>query len=72
MHEAAVGEQARRRVADEATEADDESEIISVVGPPSIVGGCESEGVNYEQAVGRSGFNSEAETGIDTAGLLIC
>ena len=32
----------RRRVDDEGTEADDESEIISVGGPLSIVGGCES------------------------------
>ena len=31
----------RRRVDDEGTEADDESEIISVGGPLSIVGGCE-------------------------------
>ena len=33
----------RRRVDDEGTEADDESEIISVSGPLSIVGGCDSE-----------------------------
>ena len=31
----------RRGVDDEGTEADDESEIISVGGPLSIVGGCE-------------------------------
>ena len=30
---------ARRRVEDEVTEADDESEVISVGGPLSIVGG---------------------------------
>ena len=34
---------ARRRVDDEGTEADDESEIISVGGPVSLVGGCESQ-----------------------------
>ena len=33
----------RRRGDDEGTEADDESEIISVGGPLSIVGGCQSE-----------------------------
>ena len=33
---------ARRRVDDEGTEADDKSEIISVGGPLSIVGECES------------------------------
>ena len=33
----------RRRLDDQGTEADDESEIISVGGPLSIVGGCESE-----------------------------
>ena len=49
----AVGgsEDVRRRVDDEGTEADDESEIISVGGPLSIV--CESEGVTFEEAVGR-------------------
>ena len=39
---------ARRCVDDEGTEADDESEIISVGGPLSIVGGSESEGVTFE------------------------
>ena len=57
----------RRRVDDEGTEADDESEIISVGGPLSIVGGCES-----EEAVGRAGLISETETALDTAGLPIC
>ena len=31
----------RRRVDNESTEADDESEVISVGGPLSVVGGCE-------------------------------
>ena len=62
----------RRRVEDEGTEADDESEIISVGGPLSIVGGCESEGVTFEEAVGRAGLISETETALDTAGLPIC
>ena len=44
---------ARRRVDDEGTEADDESEIISVRGPVSFVGGCELEGVTFEEASGR-------------------
>ena len=48
----------RRRVEDEGTEADDESEIISVGGPLSIVGGCESEGVTFEEAVRRAGLIS--------------
>ena len=46
----------RRRVDNEGTEADDESEIISVGGPLSTVGGCESEGGTFEEAVGRAGL----------------
>ena len=61
---------ARRRVEDEGTEADDESEIISVGGPLSIVGG-ESERVTFEEAVGRAGLISETETALGTAGLPI-
>ena len=57
---------ARRRADDEATEADDESEIIPVGGPLSIVGG-ESEGVTFEEAVGRAGLISETENAMDTA-----
>ena len=63
---------ARRQVDDEGTEADDESEIISVGGPLSIVGGCESEGVTFEEAVGRAGLISETDNALDTAGLPIC
>ena len=62
----------RRRVDDEGTEADDQSEIISVGGPLSIVGGCESEGVTFGEAVRRAGLISETENALDTAGLLIC
>ena len=62
----------RRRVDDEGTEADDESEIISVGGPLSIVGECESEGVTFEEAVGRAGLISETKNALDTAGLPIC
>ena len=62
----------RRRVDDEGTEADDESEITSVCGPLSIVAGCESEGVTFEEAAGRAGLISETETALDTAGLPIC
>ena len=62
----------RRQVEDEGTEADDESEIISVGGPLSIVGACESEGVTFEEAVGRVGLISETENTLDTAGLPIC
>ena len=69
LQEAVVSE--RRRVEDEGTEADDESEIISVGGPLSFVGG-ESEGVTFEEAVGRAGLISETETALDTAGLPIC
>ena len=72
VHEAVVGEEARMRAEDEGTDANDESEIISVGGPLSIVGGCESEGVTFEEAVGRAGFSSETETAFDTAGLPIC
>ena len=60
------------RVDDEGTEVDDESEIISVGGPLSIVGGCESEGVAFEEAVGGAGFISETKTALETAGLPIC
>ena len=63
---------ARRRMDDEGTDADDESEIISVGGPLSIVGGCESEGVTFEEAVGRAGLISETENALDTAELPIC
>ena len=62
----------RRRVDDEGTEADDESEIISMGGPLSIVGERESEGVTFEEAVGRAGLISETENALDTAGLPIC
>ena len=61
----------RRRLDDEGTEADDESEIISVGGPLSIVGGCESGGVTFEEAVGRAGLISETDNEHDTAGLPI-
>ena len=73
VHEA-VGSSAdvRRRVDDEGTEADDESVIISVGGPLSIVGGWESEGVTFEEAVGRAGLVSETKNTVDTAGLPIC
>ena len=61
----------RRRVDDEGTEADDESEIISVGGPLPIVGG-ESKEVTFEKAVGRADLISETDTALDTAGLPIC
>ena len=70
VHEAVVSEEARRQVDDEGTEADDESEIISVGGPLSIV--CESEGVTFEEAVGRAGLISGTDNAVDTAGLPIC
>ena len=70
VHEAVVSEETRRQVDDEGTEADDESEIISVGGPLSIV--CESEGVTFEEAVGRAGLISETDNALDTAGLPIC
>ena len=70
VREAAVSEEARRRVENEGTEVDDESEIISVGGPLSVVGG-ESEGVTFKEAVGRAGIISETETALDFAGLPI-
>ena len=70
VHEAVVSEEARRGVDDEGTEADDESEIISVGGPLSIV--SESEGVTFAEAVGRAGLVSETDNAVDTAGLPIC
>ena len=57
---------------DEGTEADDETGIISVGGLFSIVGGCESEGFNFEEAIRRVGVNSETDAASDTAGLPIC
>ena len=73
MREAVVSRgDVRRRVDDEGTEADDESEIISVRGPLSIVGGCESDEVTFEEAVGRAGLISETANALDTAGLPIC
>ena len=62
----------RRRVDDEGTEVDDESEIISVGGPLSIVGGYESKGVTFEEAVERAGLISETQNALDTAGIPIC
>ena len=61
VSEAVVSEEARRRVEYEGTEADDESEIISVGGPLSPVGGCDSEGLTFEKEVGRAGLISETE-----------
>ena len=72
VHEAVVGEGARSQVEDEGTEADSDSEIRSVDGPLSIVGGCESEGITFQEAVGRAGLISVTETALDTAGLPIC
>ena len=72
VREAVLSEEARRRMEDESTEADDESEIISVGEPLSIFDGCESEGVTFKESVGRADFISEAETNLDTAGLPIC
>ena len=40
LHEVVVGEEARRQVEDEGTEADDESETVSVGRPLSIVEGA--------------------------------
>ena len=73
VREAVVSsEDAKRQVDDEGTEADNESEIISVGRPLSIVGGCESEVVTFEEAVGRAGIISEKDNALDTAGLPIC
>ena len=72
MREAVVSSgEVKLIVEDEGTEADDESELISVGGPLSIVGG-KSEGVTFEEEVGRAGFTSETETALHTAGLPIC
>ena len=72
VREAVVCEEARWPVEVEGTKADDESENTSVGGPLSIVGGSESEGVTFEEAVRRAGPVSETETALDTAGLPIC
>ena len=52
----------RRRVEDEGTEADHESEIIFIGGPLSLVGGYESEGATFEEAIGSAGLISETDT----------
>ena len=57
---------------DEDTEADDESEIMSAGGPLSIVGGCEPEGVTFEEAVVRPGLIQETKTALDASRLPIC
>ena len=72
VREAVVSKVARRRVEAEGTEADHEPEVIPVGGSLSVVDGCESEGVMFEEAVGRAGLISETETALDTAGLAIC
>ena len=72
VREAVVSEEATRRVEDEGLEADDEFEFIYVGGPLSVVGGCESEGVTFEEAVGIAGLISETEIASETAGLPIC
>ena len=72
VHEAVNGDKARRRVEDEGTEADDDLEIISVGAPLSIVVWCESQGITFEEAVGRAGLISETETALNTAGQPIC
>ena len=61
VREAVVSEGARRRVQNDGTEADDESEFISVGGPLSVVGGCESEDVTFEEAVVRAVRISERD-----------
>ena len=71
VREAVVSEEARKRVEYEGAEADDESEIISVGGPLSIVGWCEWEGVTFEEAVRRAGLISGTEIALNTAGLPI-
>ena len=70
--EAVFDEGARKQVEDEGTEADDESEIISVGRLLSISAGCESEGVTFEEAIGRAVLILETDTTLDTAGLPIC
>ena len=72
VREAVVCEEARWPLEVEGPEADDESELISVGGPLWTVGGSESEGVTFEEAVGRAGLVSETETALDTAGIPIC
>ena len=68
VHAAVVSKEARRRVEDEGTEVDDESEFISVGGPLSIVGGYESEGITFDGRIGRAGLISETDTALDTTG----
>ena len=58
----AVVEKANAKGDEERTEADDESEIISVVGPFSNVVGCESQGVIFAEATGQTGHLSETDT----------
>ena len=72
LHEAVVDEEARRQKEDKGTEADHQSEIVSVGGPLSIVGKCESEGVTFEQEIGRAGLFSETDTALDTPVLPLC
>ena len=57
---------------DEGTEVENDSEIIFVGGLLSNIGGCELEGVIFEDAIGRAGLISETDTALDTARLPVC
>ena len=56
LQEAVDDEEAMRQVENEAMKTDDESEIVSVGGPLSIVARCESEGNTFEEAIGKAGL----------------
>ena len=55
LQKAVSDEEKRRRGEDEGTEADDESDVTSVHEPFSFIR-CESEGVTFEEAIGRGGL----------------
>ena len=72
FQEGVVGEEAKRRVEDEGTEVDDESESFCVGGPLQMLDGASQRASPFEEAVGRAGLISETETAFDTARLPIC
>ena len=56
----------------DGTKDDDESEIFSVGGPLTVVGGCNPEAVIFEEETGRADLISETETALDSTGLPFC
>ena len=72
LHEAVGEVGAMSRVEEEGTEPDEESEIVSSDGHFPNVVGCQTEGVIFEEAIGRARLLSETDTVVDTAAQPVC